>query len=91
MADAVVTFMLGKLSELLDKEVRLISGLGADVEWIKPQLEITKEFLKDADNIKESDGVVDIWVGQVRDWSYDAEDILDEFIVQMGSVGLPFL
>ncbi|ERN05857.1 hypothetical protein AMTR_s00006p00263760 [Amborella trichopoda] len=86
MADAVVTFLLGKLNEVVHNEVRLLSGVSADVEWIKSQLEITLECLKDADKIKERDGVVDKWMGQVRDWAYDAEDTLDEYMVQMESI-----
>lgn len=40
-----------------------------------------KSFLKDADAREESEDGVRTWVKQVREVAYDAEDVLDEFVL----------
>ncbi|KAL4185394.1 hypothetical protein AMTRI_Chr10g230460 [Amborella trichopoda] len=86
VADSVVAFLLKKLDKLLVEEVQLLSGVEDDIQWIKIVLEGTKAILKNADKRREIDEVEDIWVRQVRDVAYDAEDILDKFIFQIANM-----
>ncbi|KAL4190235.1 hypothetical protein AMTRI_Chr07g23670 [Amborella trichopoda] len=86
MADPVVSFLLQKLDKLLTEEVQLLGGVKDDIQWIKDELQIMKPFLNDADKIRERDSVVDAWVAQVRDVVYDAEDVLDNFILRIANI-----
>ncbi|ERN05859.1 hypothetical protein AMTR_s00006p00263840 [Amborella trichopoda] len=82
MAASVIKSLLEKLNE----ERMLLLGARDQVQWIEHELEITKEFLNFADKLKERYEIVDSLIDGVREWAYDAEDILDEFIVQMESI-----
>ncbi|KAF8390905.1 hypothetical protein HHK36_023204 [Tetracentron sinense] len=81
MAEAALSFALEKVNSLLVGEGRLLGGIRREVEEIKDELESMRAFLRDADAREESDAGVKIWVKQVRDVSYDTEDILDKFML----------
>ncbi|ERN06525.1 disease resistance protein RPM1-like [Amborella trichopoda] len=83
MAEPVVSFLLTKLDQLLTEEVQLLSGVSNDVRWINDELRSIKAFLNDADNVRETNTSVNAWVEQVQDVAYDAEDVLDTFIIQI--------
>ncbi|XP_058112878.1 disease resistance protein RPM1-like [Magnolia sinica] len=83
MTDSIVKFGLVTLSALLSREASLIRGVRNEVEEIKLELERMQALLKDADKRKESNEVVRTWVSQVRDSTYDVEDIIDEFMYHM--------
>ncbi|ERN19127.1 hypothetical protein AMTR_s00061p00152710 [Amborella trichopoda] len=83
MADGAVTFFLEKLNELLTHEVHLLYGVRRDIVWLRDELGTMRAFLADADKRKSSDSLVKVWVEQVREVVYDAEDILDEFMIRM--------
>ncbi|XP_058114399.1 disease resistance protein RPM1-like [Magnolia sinica] len=82
MADPVVSFFLQKLDEQITQEVQLLSGVEDNVAWIKAELESMKAFLKDADRRRERDDGVEAWVKQVRRLVFNAEDAIDEFMIQ---------
>ncbi|XP_058112885.1 disease resistance protein RPM1-like [Magnolia sinica] len=83
MTDRIVQFGLETLSALLSREASLIRGVRNEVEEIKLELESMQALLKDADKRKESNEGVRTWVRQVRDSTYDVEDIIDEFMYRM--------
>ncbi|XP_058112890.1 disease resistance protein RPM1-like [Magnolia sinica] len=83
MTDSIVQFGLETLSALLSREASLIRGVRNEVEEIKLELESMQALLKDADKRKESNEGVRTWVRQVRDSTYDVEDIIDEFMYRM--------
>ncbi|XP_058111634.1 disease resistance protein RPM1-like [Magnolia sinica] len=83
MTDSIVQFGLETLSALLSREASLIRGVRNEVEEIKLKLERMQALLKDADKRKESNEGVRTWVRQVRDSTYDVEDIIDEFMYRM--------
>ncbi|XP_058114398.1 disease resistance protein RPM1-like [Magnolia sinica] len=82
MAEAVVFFFLRKLGDQLAQEVQLLSGVEGDVAWIKAELQSMKSFLKDADRRRERDAGVEAWIMQVRRLVFDAEDAVDEHMIQ---------
>ncbi|XP_077236604.1 disease resistance protein RPM1-like [Tasmannia lanceolata] len=82
-SEGVVSSLINKLESLLREEAKLLSGVGSEVRRIKDELESIKAFLKDADARAENEEGVKIWVKQVRDVSYDIEEVLDEFVLRL--------
>ncbi|XP_058111991.1 disease resistance protein RPM1-like [Magnolia sinica] len=83
MADSIVQFGLETLSALLSREASLITGVRNELGEIKLALERMQALLKNADKRKEGNEEVRTWVRQVRDSTYDVEDIIDEFMYRM--------
>ncbi|KAK9265587.1 hypothetical protein L1049_001694 [Liquidambar formosana] len=83
MAESAVTFLVDKLSHFLQEEVRLLSGLREEVEYIRDELERIRAFLKVADATEECDEEIKVWVKQLRDIAYHTEDVLDEFMIRL--------
>ncbi|XP_058114401.1 putative disease resistance protein At1g58400 [Magnolia sinica] len=82
MADAVVSFFLGKLGKQLSQEAQLLSGVEDNVAWIKAELQSMKSFLKDADHRRERDAGAEAWIMQVRRLVFNTEDAVDEHMIE---------
>ncbi|RWR76928.1 putative disease resistance protein [Cinnamomum micranthum f. kanehirae] len=80
-SEAVVSFVVGKLGALLIEEARLLYDVRDQFEWIVGELRRMQCFLKDADAKQKEDERVRNWVKEIRDVSYDAEDVIDTFIL----------
>ncbi|KAL5560135.1 hypothetical protein UlMin_036346 [Ulmus minor] len=85
MAESAVTFLVEKLSSLLEKEANLLGGVRNEVAAARDELERIKAFLRAADASEDEDAEIKVWVKQVREVAYDAEDILDEFLYRFGA------
>ncbi|KAK7307346.1 hypothetical protein VNO77_40319 [Canavalia gladiata] len=83
MADSSVSFLLDKLTSLLQEEVNLQKGVREDVEYIKDELECHKAILRLADALEDKDPEVKTWVKRVRDICHDMEDAIDEFNLRL--------
>nr|POE48547.1 putative disease resistance protein rxw24l [Quercus suber] len=80
MADNVVTFLLENLTQLLTQEAKLLCGVEGQVKLLKNDLSLINVFLqKTAGN--RHDTLVKVLVSQIRDVAYEAEDVIDTFIV----------
>nr|POF19369.1 putative disease resistance protein rdl6 [Quercus suber] len=80
MADNVVTFLLENLTQLLTQEAKLLYGVEDQVGLLKNDLSLINVFLqKTAGN--RHDNLVKVLVSQIRDVAYEAEDVIDTFIV----------
>ncbi|XP_062096018.1 disease resistance protein RPM1-like [Humulus lupulus] len=80
MAESVVSFLLEKLSSLLEDEVKLVSSFRNEVVFVKNELDRMRAFLRSADATEDHDEEIKVWVKQVREVAYDAEDIIDNFL-----------
>ncbi|XP_062096059.1 disease resistance protein RPM1-like [Humulus lupulus] len=80
MAESVVSFLLEKLSSLLEDEVKLVSSFRSEVVFVKNELDRMRAFLRSADATEDHDEEIKMWVKQVREVAYDAEDIIDDFL-----------
>jgi len=78
MAESAVRFLLQRLAPVLENKVKLFTEVQAEVIYLKGQLELIRAFLRVADALEESDEELKVWVKQVRDVVYEAEDLLDE-------------
>ncbi|KAF8394013.1 hypothetical protein HHK36_020215 [Tetracentron sinense] len=83
MAESAVTFLLHRLTTLPEQELKLLTGVPQEVEFITKELQMIQGFLRDADAREECDKAVKAWVDQVRDIAYDMEEILDEFTFRL--------
>ncbi|KAJ4807111.1 Disease resistance protein (CC-NBS-LRR class) family protein [Rhynchospora pubera] len=86
MAEAVVQYVLGKITEAAYQEVLFLYGVKDKVEWAKRELEWVSAFVRDADaKAKQNNGaLVKKWVEEVKEVAYMIEDALDQFFVKMG-------
>ncbi|AES95653.1 putative P-loop containing nucleoside triphosphate hydrolase, leucine-rich repeat domain, L [Medicago truncatula] len=83
MADSSVSFLLDKLTWLLQEEVNLQRGVREDVQYIKDELERHKSILMLADSLEDKDPELKVWVKRVRDIAQDMEDAIDEYYLRL--------
>ncbi|XP_059438430.1 probable disease resistance protein At1g58602 [Corylus avellana] len=82
MADSVVTFLLQYLPRLLAEEANLLRGVKGEVDSIHLELNLINIFLQNSSEGKRKEhGIVKEVVRQIRDAAYEAEDVIDTFIL----------
>ncbi|WRX12652.1 Rx [Theobroma cacao] len=82
MADAIVSLAIERISDLLIHEAVFLRGVREEVEGLKAQLERMKSSLEDADSRQDQNKLNRTLVRQIRDLAYEAEDVIDDFILQ---------
>ncbi|KAJ4977229.1 hypothetical protein NE237_002335 [Protea cynaroides] len=83
MAEGVVSFLLQKLGLLVLDEANLLLGVDQQIMFLHDELEWINFFLSDADEKRRTNKMVDVWVSQIRNLAYDAEDIIDLFMLEV--------
>ena len=83
MADGVVSFLLENLTQLLSQESKLLGGVEDQVRLLKNELSLINVFLKNTEGQRHDNELVKEVVSQIRDVAYEAEDVIDTFIVAM--------
>ena len=83
MAEAVVSFAVERLGDLLIEEASFLHGVTDKVAEIQVELELMKGFLKDADARQGEGETIRRWVAQIRENAFDAEDTIDTFILKV--------
>ncbi|XP_004980930.1 putative disease resistance protein At1g50180 [Setaria italica] len=75
--------VIAKLGELLHEEYKLQKGLPEKIESLKHELESAQMALSKVGEVppEQLDPQVRLWASEVREASYDMEDILDTFLV----------
>ncbi|KAK1296321.1 hypothetical protein QJS10_CPB15g01183 [Acorus calamus] len=85
MADAVVSFLVVKVSKQLIEEADFLYGVSDQVKNLKSEFKLLQQFLNKANmNHKKNEGMNE-WLQQLRDAAYVGEDIIDEYILQMSA------
>ncbi|KAJ9184859.1 hypothetical protein P3X46_004545 [Hevea brasiliensis] len=83
MADSflfnVAESVLGKLGSLALKQFSLAWGLESDLEKIKDNLKVIKAVLLDAEQQRSQNPRIEVWLENLKEVLYDAEDVVDEF------------
>ncbi|PIA25375.1 hypothetical protein AQUCO_11800039v1 [Aquilegia coerulea] len=79
MAEVIVSPLVEQLTKMITTEAHLLLGVGDQIISLRNQLEWIRCFLTDAEKKSKDIQVVEIWVRQVRELAYDAEDIIDTF------------
>ncbi|CAL5339714.1 unnamed protein product [Camellia sinensis] len=89
MVDAVVSSVVQRLGNLLTEQVNFLRGVRDEVNSLKNKLEYILCFLKDAEEKQDQDSRIRKWVSNIRDAAYEAEDIIDKFIIKVEEGGIP--
>ena len=81
MADCVVTFLLQNLTQLLSQESKLLGGVEDQVRLLQNELSLMNVFLQNTGGKRHDNELVKKVVSQIRDVAYEAEDVIDTFIM----------
>ncbi|MFQ6665552.1 hypothetical protein Gotur_032256 [Gossypium turneri] len=82
MQEAVVSLAVERISDLLIHEAVFLKDVKDQVESLRTELKRMQCFLKDADSKLEQDARFQNRVSEIRDLAYDAEDVIDSFILK---------
>ena len=78
-----ITFFVDKLSNLAVQEASLFGGVEGQISLLRNELEWISLFLEEASAAHTDYRRQKLWLNQIRDAAYDAEDVIDEFIVRL--------
>ncbi|GFZ16606.1 hypothetical protein Acr_25g0010150 [Actinidia rufa] len=84
MAESVVFDLQRKFEPFLQEEVKLLIGVGEEIEYIRDEFERMTAFLRVADAMEETDPRLAVWVKQVREAAHDTGDVLDMYMLHLG-------
>ena len=85
LAEGVVAFGVEKLWDLLSRESERLQGVHEHVADLERQMRKLQSLLKDADAKKHENEVVRNFLEDVKDIFYDAEDIIESFVLKESS------
>ncbi|KAH9685076.1 hypothetical protein KPL70_013812 [Citrus sinensis] len=84
MVDAIVSPLLELLIcfavEVVKQQVKLVVGVKQEVKKLTSHLQAIQDVLNDAEQRQVKEEFVRLWLGRIKDISYDIEDVLDEWI-----------
>ncbi|KAJ9681540.1 hypothetical protein PVL29_020420 [Vitis rotundifolia] len=85
MADGNITFFLEKLGNFVVQEASLFGEVEGQVRLLRNEMEWMRLVLEDADIDTKCnhDRRLKLWVNQITDVAYDAEDVIDEFMFKI--------
>ncbi|CAO2149251.1 unnamed protein product [Urochloa humidicola] len=88
-ASAALRTLIPKLLQLLKEEYNLQKGVRKDIEFLSNELERSQAALREVSQVpfEQLGEMVKLWARDVRDVSYDMEDIIDTFIVRVQGAG----
>uniref|UniRef100_A0ACD5V7R5 Uncharacterized protein n=1 Tax=Avena sativa TaxID=4498 RepID=A0ACD5V7R5_AVESA len=79
--------LLGKLATLMGEEFSKLKNLRKEVRSISDELRSMNHFLERLSDVDELDNQTKGWRDEVREMSYDIEDIIDDFNQQISEKG----
>ncbi|KAK9278968.1 hypothetical protein L1049_028550 [Liquidambar formosana] len=83
MAGALVSKIVDQLvslaSQKIEQEVSLVTGVETEVEKLTHALQSIQAVLVDAERRQVREESVKVWLGRLKDLSYDMDDVLDEW------------
>lgn len=83
MAESAVAFLLEKLGNLVVREASLFGQVEVQVRLLCNELEWMRLFLEEAGTTRSYNNRLRLWMNQIRDAAYDAEDVIDEFMFKV--------
>lgn len=86
MAESAVKILIMSIEFMLERPGYEIGGVRHEISKVKLELESIGSFIKDAEKCKNQNEGVSVWVVQVRDVAFEAEDIIDEFLYHVDSM-----
>ncbi|RDX93204.1 putative disease resistance protein, partial [Mucuna pruriens] len=83
MVEAVVSFALERLNDLLKEEYRLLNGVSDKVRAMETELKRMQCFLRDAERRQDEDETLNNWISEIRNLAYDAEDVIEIYAIKV--------
>ncbi|CAM8901673.1 unnamed protein product [Rhodiola kirilowii] len=74
---------VAKLSHFLYGQARVLLDVKDDIESIMGELSWAESFLKDAENKRDTNHLIQQWVSDVIDLAYKCEDVIDTFLIEL--------
>uniref|UniRef100_A0A1D1YVM1 Putative disease resistance RPP8-like protein 2 n=1 Tax=Anthurium amnicola TaxID=1678845 RepID=A0A1D1YVM1_9ARAE len=81
-AGSVVSYVVKRVGDFLIQEAIFLYEVRHEVEWVQRELVGMQGFLRDADARCKRDERVKNWVKDVREAAYQAEDIVESFVLE---------
>ncbi|XP_071725376.1 putative disease resistance protein At1g50180 [Rutidosis leptorrhynchoides] len=81
MAESVVSSVISTLGNLLLDEAKFLYGVKDQVKETQKDLILLQSYLRDADKKQHDSQVVRRVVSEIRELAYDAEDIIESFVL----------
>ncbi|XP_074357371.1 putative disease resistance protein At1g50180 isoform X2 [Apium graveolens] len=81
MAESIVSIVVGRLTDLLSEEAQVLHGVQDEIQELVTELMRIKTFLPDADS-RLHDQNIRILLADVREVAYDAEHVVETYLVQ---------
>ncbi|KAL2936818.1 putative disease resistance RPP8-like protein 2 [Bienertia sinuspersici] len=82
-ATALVGSAGKQLGKWMEEEAKYLYGVKDKVEGLQSELEWIQCFLKSADEKKKEGDLVRKWISEINDFSYEAEDILEKYLLKV--------
>ncbi|KAH1084033.1 hypothetical protein J1N35_023794 [Gossypium stocksii] len=92
MAWSAVTSAVTTIGKLLTEEAIYLWGVEEEVDRVQTELKWMQSSLMVAETKQSTDERIRLWVAEIRELDYDAEDVVEEFAFKIGSKnkgGLP--
>ncbi|KAK7340675.1 hypothetical protein VNO77_21385 [Canavalia gladiata] len=83
MVEAVVSFAIERLGDLLIEEARLLKGVGDKVKNMQNELKRMQCFLRDAERRQEESESMKHYISEIRKLAYDAEDVIEIYAIKV--------
>lgn len=83
MADTVVSFLLTNLTQILKDEANLLTGVKEKVQLLQQEYVRINAFLQASEGKRDEHEVVKAVVSQIRDVAYEAQDVIDNYVVDI--------
>nr|XP_010935311.2 putative disease resistance protein RGA3 [Elaeis guineensis] len=80
--DASVRRFVGKLSEFVEGEMSMMLGVKDELKKLQRRMERIRGFLQSAEQKRHTYPDINIWVTELKDIMYDAEDIIDRCTIE---------
>ncbi|KAJ9175781.1 hypothetical protein P3X46_014297 [Hevea brasiliensis] len=87
MVEAIVSFAIERIADAVVREASSLYGVREQVDQLQTELKRIRFFLKDADSKQNQDDRVRNCVAEVRDIAYEAEDVIDTFLLLKAAKG----
>ncbi|XWS10985.1 hypothetical protein CRYUN_Cryun38cG0045000 [Craigia yunnanensis] len=85
MAWSAVSSAVTTIGGLLAQETIYLWGVEEQVDRLQTELKWMQSFLVEADAKQAEDQRIQLWVSEIRDLAYDAEDVVEAFALKVGS------
>ncbi|XP_071722939.1 putative disease resistance protein At1g50180 [Rutidosis leptorrhynchoides] len=85
MALSVVSPVISTLGNLLADKAKFLYGVKEQVEETRRDLILLQSYLHDADKRQHDSEVVRIVLSEIRELAYDAEDVIESFVLKIAS------